>query len=236
MLLGAGLLALPGVSARAQSLYGPGGLFLHPAAVLPPEGQLTVGGLILTQRIPSTPGLHETPTWGSVSLDYGVTRDVEAGITSLAITDFEPSYGGFAKYRFLHETPSRPAAAVGFSILGFGDNNTRTGFLALRKQLNSGASHPIIGHLGVQYIDILAGIPYKQWLPHVGVELGLTQRLTLIAEARPRGKGDLKTASALSLSYGYGHGGRVVLSWVNTGQSTQSRFGFGVGYAIGGRR
>src|SRR5438552_1258896 len=108
-LLCAGLLECPVASARAQSLYGPGGLFLHPTADVPPKGQLTAGALVLTQRIPPTPGFHQIPTWGSVSLDYGLTRDVEIGVTSLAITDFAPSYGGSFKYRFLHESRSRPA-------------------------------------------------------------------------------------------------------------------------------
>src|SRR5437660_799606 len=109
-LLCAGLLECPVASARAQSLYGPGGLFLHPTADVPPKGQLTAGAL------------------------------------------------------------------------------------------------------------------------------GLAQRFTLIAEARPRGQSDFKTSTALSLAYQYGTGNRLVITWANTGQSTQPRFGFGVGYAIGGRR
>jgi hypothetical protein len=230
------LLGCPVAGARAQSLYGPGGLFLNPTADVPPKGQLTPALLVLPQRIPSTPGLHEFPTWVSGSLDYGVANDVEIGFTSLAITDFETSYGGSFKYRFLHESANRPAMAAGFAITGFGGSDTQEGFVALRKQLNKGERHPIIGHVGLQYISMSAGLDYHQFLPYGGVEYGLARRFTLIGEVRPRGRGDFKTSTALSLSYQYGRGGRVVLTWANTGQSTQPMFGFGVGYGIGGRR
>jgi hypothetical protein len=231
-----GLLGCPVTHLRAQSLYGPGGLFLHPTANVPAQGQLTLGALILQQRIPPTPGLHTNPTWGSVSLDYGLTPDVEIGVTGMGITDFKPSYGGFLKYRFQRESGNMPALAVGFTYSDYGGTNSRAAFVAARKQLSANEEHPIVGHVGLQYIDSLAGFAYEQVLPHVGVEYGLAPRWTLIAEARPRGRGDFKTSTALSVAYRYSEGGQLVLSWLNTGQSTQSRFGFGVGYLIGGRR
>jgi hypothetical protein len=235
-LLCVGLLGCSAVSARAQSLYGPGGLFLHPTADVPPKGQLTLGAIVLTQRIPPTPGLHTTPTWGTVSLDYGLTEDVEIAITGLGITDFAPSYGGSVKYRFLRENRSQPALAVGatYSESTNAETDTKAVFLAARKQLTNGARHPITGHLGVQYIDKLAGIPYDQLLPHAGVEVGLHEQWSLVGEWRPRGKGDFKTSTALSVVYKYGRNNRLVLTWVNTGQSTESRLGFGIGYTIGG--
>src|SRR5437660_1029797 len=81
------------------------------------------GGIVLQQRIPPTPGLHTNPTWGTISLDYGLSRDVEIAATNLMITDFKPSYGGSFKYRFLHESRTQPAAAAGFVFTGFGDND-----------------------------------------------------------------------------------------------------------------
>jgi hypothetical protein len=235
-LLCASMLACSVAGARAQSLYGPGGLFLHPTADIPPKGQLTLGAIVLTQRIPPTPGLHSTPTWGTVSLDYGLTPDIEIALTGLGITDFAPSYGGSFKYRFLHESRSMPAMALGatYSESNGAETDTKAVFLAARKQLTSGERHPITGHLGVQYIDKLAGLPYDQLLPHVGVEVGLDERWTLIGEMRPRGRSDFKTSTALSVAYKYGKGNRLVLTWVNTGQSTESRLGFGIGYTIGG--
>ncbi len=236
LLLGMGLLVFSVAGARAQSIYGPGGLFLYPTADVPPQGQATLGVLVLQQRIPPTPPLHTNPTWGSTSLDYGLTPDLEIGATSLAITDFKPSYGGYFKYRFLRGNASQPSMAVGATYSRSGDNSTRSAFLALRKQLNTDPAHAIIGHVGVMYINVLAGIPYNQYQPYGGVEWGLGKQLSLIAEARPRGKGDFKTSSALSLAYRYGRGGLLVVTYANTGQSTQSRFGVGIGYTIGTRR
>jgi hypothetical protein len=235
-LLSIGLLASSVATARAQSLYGPGGLFLHPTADVPPKGRLTGGVLALEQRIPSTPGLHEQPVWLSGSLDYGATEDIEIGITGLAITDFKTSWGGSFKYRFLHESASRPAVAAGFAMSGWGGSDGQQGFVAARKQLNRGGGHPIIGHLGLLYLNDLAGLPYHQLLPYAGVEYGVARRLTLIGEFRPRGKSDFKTSTALSLSWEYARGGRLVVTWANTGQSTQPRFGVGVGILMGGRR
>ena len=236
MLLWVSLFGGLGAGARAQSLYGPGGLFLNPTADVPPKGQLTAGLIVLEQRIPSTPGLHEFPVWVSGSLDYGVTPDVEIGFTSLGITDFETSFGGSFKYRILRESAKYPAVAAGFGITGYGGSDSQLGFVALRKQVSQSASHPVVAHLGLQYISMLAGLEYHQFLPYGGVEVGLARRWTFIGEVRPRGKGDFKTSTGVSVAYDYGHGGRLVLTYSNTGQSTQSRFGFGVGYGIGGRR
>jgi hypothetical protein len=231
-----GLLGYPVAGTQAQSLYGPGGLFLHPSANVAEEGQLTAGILVLSQKVPTDLAKHATPTWASFSLDYGLTKDIEIAATSLLVTDFKPSYGGSFKYRFLHESRSQPAAAAGFTYSGFGGSDTRAGFVALRKELNPGQRHPIVGHVGVLYIHMLAGLTYNQFEPYAGVEWSLAPRLTLIAEARPRGKMDFKTSSAFSLAYHYGRSSQLVITYVNTGQSTQSRFGVGVGFPIGAKR
>src|SRR6187402_1604257 len=92
MLFCLALLGFAVASAQAQSLYGPGGLFLHPTADIPPKGQATLGAIVLPQKIPPTDGLHTHPTWGTISLDYGLTEDIEIGATNLMITDFSPSW------------------------------------------------------------------------------------------------------------------------------------------------
>src|SRR5947207_12191349 len=101
-----GLLFCLGRPAGAQSLYGPGGLFLHPAASLPAKGTLTPAVLLLPQHNPFT---GVTRTWISASLDYGATDDLEVGVLALKITagEAEPSEGGFAKYRLVRESRNR---------------------------------------------------------------------------------------------------------------------------------
>ncbi len=227
---GLGLLAAP---ASAQSLYGPGGLFLHPTASVPPKGRLTPGLLVLPQHHPVG---RETRAWFSSSLDYGLTDDLEVGAVMVWVEDWddrEASVGGFAKYRFLRETKGRPAAAIGFGQLGFGDLDSRTAFLALRKQVRSGEKFPVILHLGVQYADYVDEISRHEFQPYGGVEVGLGRRLTFIAEGRPRMNAEFGTPLALTLSYWASEDWRVAVTWANNGLSDNPRFGVGVGFAIG---
>jgi hypothetical protein len=229
--------------AGAQSLYGPGGLLLHPTANVPPKGQLTPAVLILPQDVPApfpAPGTH---TWFSGSLDYGLSSDLEIGATVLGISDWPvpgPSSGGYAKYRFMREKGMLPAAAVGFTMTGFGGTNTRTAFLAVAKQLLGGkkaAGRSVVLHAGALFSRDREGIGRDNDLqPYAGLEIGLTPRLTLSAEGRPKGTGDLGQPVAVSLAYRYGHGGQLVATWANTGMSDGPRLGVGVGLGIGGRR
>jgi hypothetical protein len=238
---------LVGYSAGAvqgQSLYGPGGLFLLPTADVPLKGELTPGVLMLPQT--KTPELneHRVQTWISTSLDYGLTHDLEVGLERLQVTDWPATFGGFAKYRFLRETSCRPAMAVGLVNTGFGENHTppignihnRSYFVALRKGFLQNSAHPVVGHFGIEYIDVDRGVFHDTLLPYAGAEVGLVPRWTFIAEGRPKGRGDVGTPLALSLSYSYGRGRRVVVTWANEGQSERPLFGFGVGIAIGERR
>jgi hypothetical protein len=229
--LAALLLAAP---ASAQSLYGPGGLFLHPTASLPPKGQLTPGILVLPQH---NPVARSTRTWISGSLDYGLTDDLEVGVTVLKVTnwDREASVGGFFKYRLLEETDSQPAVAIGFTQLGFGDVNTRQAFLALRKQVARGR-HPVTAHLGVQYVDEVDALSKHEFQPYAGFEVGLASRLTFIAEGRPRMNGEFGTPLALSLSYQVADNWRLAVTWANNGLSDTPKWGFGAGFSLGARR
>lgn len=224
-------LALP---ASAQSLYGPGGLFLHPTASLPDAGQLTPAVLVLPQDIP---GRDSMRTWVSASLDYGVTDDLEIGATWLKVTawDRDPSYGGYFKYRLLRETDDRPALAFGMTQLGFGDVNSRIGFLAARKQLSRGR-HGVVGHLGVLYTDEIDGVSHHRWEPYAGVEVGLARNLTFIAEGRPGSEGYLGTPLALTLAYRASENYRLALTWANAGHATHPSFGFGAGISLSSRR
>src|SRR5262245_17829287 len=166
LLLALGLAVVPWTGARAQSLYGPGGLALLPAASVPPKGQLTPAVLALPQHV-RFPGDVRTHTWISGSLDYGLTEDVEIGVTTLNITDWpvpETSVGGYAKWRFLRPAGWRPAAAAGFVMTGFGGTNTREAFLAVRQQLTGHAkkghsNKGIFLNAGMLYSSIRDGIP-----------------------------------------------------------------------------
>jgi hypothetical protein len=220
--------------ASAQSLYGPGGLFLHPTASLPPKGQLTPSLLLLPQHDPED---HVTRTWISGSLDYGLLRDLEIGGTVLKVTAWnrDPSGGGYFKYRFLRESATRPAMAFGFTGLGGGDVDTRIAFLALKKGFGAAGRHPITAHLGVQYADVVDGFSKHEFQPYAGVELGLTSRLSFIAEGRPRMSQEFGTPLALTLSYRVSRRWHLAVTWANNGRSDEPRFGFGAGLSLGSR-
>lgn len=232
--LAGGLLLLCAGPAGAQSLYGPGGLFLHPTATLPPKGRLTPGLLVLPQHNPEA---RATRTWLSGSLDYGLTDDIEIGFTAVKVTnwDRDPSFGGFVKYRFLKEGILRPAVAVGYTQLGFGDVNTRTAFLAARKQISVGKRRLIVFHVGVQYAEEIDGVERDEFQPYAGIELGLTSRLSFIVEGRPRGNRDFGTPLALTLAYRVSDRWRLAVTWANNGLSDEPKFGFGAGLSLGSR-
>jgi hypothetical protein len=228
-----GLLASGPVS--AQSLYGPGGLFLQPTASFSPKGTITPGFLLLPQH---NPRADATRFWLSSSVAYAVSPDVELGISALKVTNWEKdaSFGGFGRFRLLRETGSRPAAAVGFATSGGGDVDTRKGFLALRKGLGSGARWPVTAHLGVEYVDIEDGLNRHEFRPYGGLELGLSSRLSFIAEARFRQNQEFGTPLALTFAYRVTNRWRMAVSWANNGLSDEPKFGFGAGYSLGARR
>lgn len=230
------VLAAAGASpASAQSLYGPGGLFLHPTADVPEKGKITPAFLVLPQH---NPLLDSDRTWQTFTLDYGLSDDLEVGITGIKVAgwDKDPSVGGFFKYRFMHETDNRPAAAFGMTGLFAGELNTRAAFLAFRKQVGNISKHPIVAHLGVQYVDVEDGLPRDEFRPYAGIEFGISSRLSFIAEARPRGDREFGTPLALTLAYKVSDNWRLAFSWANNGQSDRPMFGFGAGFSLGARR
>ncbi|MGV3721705.1 MAG: YjbH domain-containing protein [Actinomycetota bacterium] len=221
--------------ASAQSLYGPGGLFLFPTASVPPKGQLTPGILVLPQH---NPAFDSTRTWLSGSLDYGLTDDLEIGATIVKVGGWQrdASAGGFFKYRLLDEEDGLPAVAIGFTQLAGGDVNTRVGFLALKKSWTVGKDHPLIGHVGVQYADEIDGISRHEWQPYAGLEYGITTRLSFIVEGRPRMRAEFGAPIALTLAYQVSDDWRLALTWANNGLSDTPKFGFGAGISLGSRR
>lgn len=230
--LALGVIAGP---ARAQSLYGPQGLFLHPTASLPPQGRLTPGILVLPQY---NPVFKETRTWLSGSLDYGLTDDIEIGFTAVQVFNWDgrdPSFGGFAKFRILRETDVFPAIAVGFTGLEGGDVNSRIGFAAARKQFPLRGGRFLVAHVGVQYVAFGDGNEYDEFQPYAGLELGITSRLSVIAEGRFRQTHDFGTPLALTLAYRVDDRWRVAVTWANNGLSSHPMWGFGAGLSLGSR-
>lgn len=233
--------------ARAQSIYGPGGLFLNPTADFPEKGQITVAALGMPQKV-DTDG--NRLTWSSYSVDYGLSEKWEIGATYLKInpgsSQFKDGSAGFyAKYKVMDEVRGkRPALAVGGNFLTGGDADARSAFAALRYTVTSPeAKNPLRLHLGAIYIDEMDGIKHRDLTPYIGADFGLTRSLSAFAELRPRldgassGVSGSYAARSLGLVWNPSNRYKLVLAYGSNGWNDQpSQLGIGVGYGLGGGR
>jgi len=233
------LMVLSPLPAIAQSVYGPGGLFLNPTAAMAPAGQIEPSVLALRQHYSGTTSKNSfDATWLSSAVDYGLRPNVEIGAAVAAVAGLpgggNPSFGGYAKYRLFPETGSRPAAAVGLTILGFGQTNFRAGFAALRKSSRiSGLS--LAGDLGLQYVDVSVGKSRHSFQPYAGAELGFARGWTFTVEARPRLYSEIGTPLALTLIHRVRSGYQIAVTWANNGAVQSPGFGVGAGLTLGSR-
>ena len=224
-------------SVRAQSVYGPGGLFVNPTANMPPVGQVEPSTLVLTEQTPYSPtSSYRQTTWISNAVDYGFSRRLEIGAASVLITNApgfgNPSVGGYGKYLLVDEGVARPATAVGVTYLGAGQTGFREGFVALRKKV---PASPFVAHAGVKYVDLEDGFAKHDFEPYAGAEIRLLRGWSLAAEGRPRLNFENGTPLALTLVHNSRSGYQVAFTWANNGPSRTPQFGFGVGLAIGSR-
>jgi hypothetical protein len=237
-----------GRPAQAQSIYGPGGLFLNPTADFPAKGQLNPAFLVIPQEGPGVLGDRRTLT--SYTLDYGVSDRLEAGITYLKVNPGsggfeEGSSGGFAKYKLVEGRPGgRPDVAVGASLVGGGDVDARTAFVALRYTPRQGqySRHPVHLHAGLLYADKLYGIDRNDVVPYAGLDVRVARNVTAFAEVRAKMEGkpsalsDVKPPNAVGLVWQPARNFKIAVAYANNGQSDRNKWSFGVGYALGFRR
>ncbi|MDQ2731176.1 MAG: hypothetical protein M3Y56_05920 [Armatimonadota bacterium] len=226
----------------AQSVYGPGGLFLDPTASLPPLRSLVPSVLVLHEDIRHGSDPAFSGTWISSSIDYGFQDNLELGVALVAESgvagEGNSSVGGYGKYRLLKEGNIWPALAIGGTLLGFGEANYRLGYIALRKHLYSRGEKGMqfIGDMGVQYADVVDGINKHAVEPFAGLEFIPVENWVVTAEGRPRLNGESGTPAALTVSHRSASGYHIALTYANNGPSRSPRLGFGVGFALGSRR
>jgi hypothetical protein len=233
---------------QAQSIYGPGGLFLNPTADSPAKGQLNPAFLLIPQDGPGVIGGRRTLT--SYTLDYGVSDRLEAGITYLKVNpgtdEFKHgSTGGFVKYKLVEgRTGGRPDVAIGASLVGGGDVDARTAFVALRytPRQAQNSRHPVHLHAGLYYADKLYDIDRNDVVPYAGLDVRITKNVTGFAEIRAKMDGepsvlsDVKPPSAVGVVWQPGKNFKIAVAYANNGQSDHNKWSFGVGYALGFRR
>jgi hypothetical protein len=226
-------LALP---VRAQTVYGQGGLFLHPSAFVRPAGSINFGASFFTQRTGPT-GHSE---WNPYSLSYGFSDRLEAGITAIRHQgtgiDAHSHVGPFVRYELLSDTPSRPAIGLVASDL---PSDLRQTTLAgvLSHRLVSTRSGSLIIHTGVEWVRT-SGETGNQTdaAGFVGLQLPVARRLALVGEAGTKLKFERTGATAVGLMWSPPGGGSVAIGWVNNGRSRSNEFFVGAGYPIGGAK
>jgi hypothetical protein len=231
------LLALlsPQVPSHAQTVYGPGGLFIHPSALTPPKGSVGLNVSFYTET--KTGGGHEE--WLPVSLAYAASDRAQVGalfIDRRAGGSHRESGGIFAKYQLVPDGPRHPALALTGSYLG-GDVKQWSLSGVASHRFTSGSRTSLIGHAGLQWVRRTDDIqPEGDLAAFVGAEIPLTTRLSLLGEYGTKLSFNPEPASSIGLQWSSPGGISVGIAYLNTGRSSDNRFFVGVGYPIGGGR
>ena len=223
-------------TAHAQTLYGPGGLFIHPTAFTLSAHSLTASASWFSQKIEGS----RASEWVPLGLSYGVTDRLEVGVLyvdRLASTGLRRGSGGlFLRDQLVSETAGRPAIALSASYLG-SDVKLASASASAGYHFRSRGHTVLIGDGGVQWgwrgDDVPSGSAVSFF---VGAEAPLKYGVSLIAEYGTRFSFDYKESSALGVMWRSRSGVSVAAGYVNVGRSSSNRFFVGVGIPIGGNK
>jgi hypothetical protein len=218
--------------AHAQTLYGPGGLLIHPTALTPPQGQFGMNVSYYNQII----GTNTSTDWIPISLTYSISDRVEIGalFVDRRLGDYRTSEGGFARYRILADAPSHPAFAIAGSYLD-GDVKQSSVSGVFSHVFRRGGHKLLVLHAGAQWArrsDI--ALPGDSLSGFLGAAVPLGDRFSLIAEAGTKFSFDRHETSAFGVSWQASKIVGISLGFVNTGRSKDNGFFAGVGYRFGG--
>ena len=219
-----GMLVGLATTARAQTVYGPGGLFVHPSAFTPARGTFNMNASYFLQ---TEKGYGRTE-WQPTSLTYSPTDQVQIGAALVrrhTPRSHGDSGGVFAKYQLVARSKEQPASVslVG-SYLGPGIKQSSVSLVASRD------FHSETGHLGLQW----ARRGTKEGLAaFVGAQAALSPSVSVLAEYGTRFGFNVKAATSLGVVW-RGRGQSLGLGYVNPGGSQNSQFFIGAGYPLGG--
>ncbi|HLK60860.1 MAG TPA: hypothetical protein VKU00_30125 [Chthonomonadaceae bacterium] len=235
-LIGLMLLAMVGGPVSAQTIYGPGGLFVHPTAFPQARNSTTFNVSFLTQRDPD-----DTSETGylpiSLVTNLNGRTDVGALYLHRNLGDQRRESGGlFARYALSPDRPDRPALAIVVSFLA-GDVRQSSVTLVASHQITRIATitRPLFTlHAGLMYGRRDDVAPASDGLSvYGGASVPLGHDFALIGEIGTQFAFDDRAASAFGLQY-TGRGYSLGIGFVNTGRSDGERFFVGVGFGIGG--
>ncbi len=214
------VLAVPGMA--APSYLGPSGNILTPDALTVPQGSLSVGYHSI-QDLNVGGGDSDLNVWHG---HFGLLPNVEVGISGVDTeNDNEVAING--KWRFVDETATKPAVAVGvIDLLGNALDDDPTLYILVSKNLTrtatevAGESKPLVGTLGFGsgfYDGLFAGLDWTY-----------NPKLSVMAEYLSGGSAlDEDNMVNFGLRYAATKDLRLDVSWVDF-----DSIGFGASYAL----
>ncbi len=214
----------------AQTVYGPGGLFVHPTASAVPLG-MRANLSWFTQEANGA-----RSQWIPASLTYSPDGRLQFGglfVSRRAGGRERPSGGAFGKYQIIRGSVLSPSIAIAGSFLG-GDVQQSS-----LSAVGSGRipATPLTVHSGLQWAR-RADLPVSSdgFSRFLGVEASLGKGFRLVAETGTRFRFDREPASAYGLMWTGPGGWELGIGWVNTGRSGSNRLFIGAGITVAGNR
>ena len=225
-----GLCVLLLAPVRAQTVYGPGGLFVHPTASAPQAG-LQANLSWFTQE---SNGARSR--WVPASVTYSPDGRIQYGglfVSRRAAGRERSSGGAFAKYQVIRQSVLSPGIAVSGSYLG---GDVQQSSLSV---VGSGRipATTLTVHSGLQWTR-RADLPVSRdgFSRFVAVEASLGKGLRLVAESGSRFNFQREPASAYGVMWSSPGGYQLGIGWVNTGRSGSHRLFIGAGITVAGNR
>jgi len=220
----------------AQTVYGQGGLFLHPSALVRPAGSVNFGVSYYTQNNSPKPDSE----WNPFSLAYGASTQLEVGLTAIhhrapALGEFWNA-GPFARFQLWPDSPTRPA--VGFATSNIPNEFRQTTISGVvSHQFGSSPAGGITLHTGVEWVRTSGNTGHQSDAAgFIGIQIPVARNLGLIGETSTKLKFERTHASAAGLIWTPPGGFSLAVGWVNNGRSNSNEFFVGAGYPIGGAK
>jgi hypothetical protein len=221
------------VAGSSQTVYAPGGLFVHPTAFTPRKDQFSVYAAALTQD--ESPGFSEN--YYPLALTYVPVERLQ--VSGLFVyhhaRDDAPHVhvGGFLKYQLAEDTPRRPAFAIGGAYVG-NDHLESSAFAVASHAFMARGRIAAILHLGAKWgrtPDDRGGA--DDFGGFVGLQVPIAKEWDLVGETSTRFKFNQSSASSIGFMYHNRSGIGVSLALVNNGWSSRMKPFIGVGFPLG---
>jgi hypothetical protein len=217
--------------ARAQTVYGPGELLVHPTAFVPSAGDVRVNVSEFAVK-----GDDGNRTWVPASIAISPTGGFQIGAVYINENKEKDSGGVFGKYQLMKDSLVHPAIAIAGSVVSGGIKESSVSLVASHRfSMPVGPSFTL--HGGIQWAQ-RSDLPSSKddTVAYFGGEVAIAPSISFVAEADTKFNFNKRSATALGIKWSGPLGSSVAVGWVNEGRSSENTFFVGVGYRIGGNR